>query len=114
MKKISMSALIIGVVLCAIYAQAANNGDENKGGEVPPGMRVEKVGDLKVVLPQGAGLRKKGDVLVVESTAEYAAQKFIEVDNRLVKLESEKDNLRREIDKIKEDLNDIKRRPLSH
>jgi len=110
MKKIGILMLIAGFILCAVCAQAANNDDEN----APPGMRVEKVGDLKVILPKDAGLRKKGDVLVVESTAEYAAQKFIEVYNRLAKLESEKDALRRDINKMKEDLDEIQRKPLVH
>ena len=71
----------------ALFAQAA---EDKKSEEVNtyPGMEIKKVGDVNVLIPKGSKLRHENDLLVIESTDEYAAPRFIEVDKRLDALEA--------------------------
>ena len=91
------------VLVCAFSETLllAESDQESKAANLPPGMVVKKIGGANVVVPEGTRVRKEGDLNIVESTGEYAAQKFTQLEERLDKVESELSALRKDVDELK-------------
>lgn len=96
MKKFTLAVILLLTVSFAFFAYA-----EEKVKEVPEGMRIEKIGDLEVLMPKDAKLTKKGDVFVQETNEEYMARKFHELDERLKKIEEELTEMRKDLQILK-------------
>lgn len=82
---------IISSILVSLSAAAFAEDSVRRTGDInaPPGMEVIKQGDVNVLVPKGSGTHKAGNLVVLESTDEYAARGFVERDNRMAKIESE-------------------------
>jgi len=72
--------------------------------EIPAGMEVKKVGDLRILVPEGAKVERtdKGGLIFVESTSEYTARKLREFEERISELESSLADGLEEIKRLKE------------
>ena len=68
---------------------------------VPPGMETIKEGDVNLVVYKGGRMRKQGDVLMTETTDEYASRKFSDTDNRFKKIEKELETQKKELEDLK-------------
>jgi hypothetical protein len=80
---------------------AADGGtDDYAPGEAPPGMKIEKVGDLNIRIPKDAEVRRtgKGGLLYVEGIDEYAARKLENMEDRIGELEKAQDELKEDDD----------------
>ena len=69
---------------------------------IPPGMEVQKVGDLKVLVPENSKMRKVGDLLVVENMSEYFSRKYPALEEKVNRLEAEQDKLKAQLKQIKD------------
>ena len=83
---------------------------EKGGFRIPPGMEQKKVGDVRVLVPEGGKIFKAGDALVVESSGEYAARKFLSIESRFKKIEEEQKVFKKEIEHLKEAIYRIERK----
>ncbi|MFC1509595.1 hypothetical protein ACFL60_07930 [Candidatus Omnitrophota bacterium] len=77
--------------------------------KIPPGMELRKIGDLRVLIPKGGKIFKAGDALVVETSGEYAAREFSEIEGRFNKIETEQKALKEEIEYLKETIKRIEK-----
>ncbi|MFH0986376.1 MAG: hypothetical protein V1882_12750 [Candidatus Omnitrophota bacterium] len=78
--------------------------------EVPPGMELINVGGIRMVIPQGTKVEKKGSLLVMESADEFAARNFKEMREHLERTESAQDNLRKTIEDLKLEISDLRKK----
>jgi len=103
MKKINLLYPICCCTLLLIFAGTApaEENETKEGVQLYPGMEIKKVGDVNVLIPKGSKLRHENDLLVIESTDEYAAPRFIEMDKRLTKLEAGQQELKAEVKELK-------------
>ncbi len=107
---VNIFTIILTAVLISLHCPAFSE-PENKTQyeEWPAGMTLKKVGGTNVVVPEGTRVRREGDLRIVEGTGEYAARKFVDIDNRFKKIDSEISELRKETEDIKKILADIQR-----
>lgn len=84
------SAILLLAVIFTLLSPAFCE-EEQKSGDVgiPPGMEVRKISDVNVLVPRGAILHKVDDVIVLESAEEYSARRFMEVGERLDRIEEQ-------------------------
>jgi hypothetical protein len=106
MKRINLFLLIFIFSSSFLFVHAQEEGEEKI--KPPPGMEIRKVGNFNLMIPEGAEVRQKGNLLIVESTAEYAARKFLEVEQRLAQIEKKEEKLDKEVEELKKILNEIK------
>lgn len=71
--------------------------------ELPPGMEIIEIGDVKHLVPIGTKVRKESGVVILEGHNEYMARRFIGVEQRLEKIESELEEIRKTIEEIKKE-----------
>jgi hypothetical protein len=76
---------------------------EMEDGEIipPPGMEVVKVGNFNLLIPKGAEVHRKGNLLVVESTSEYTARRFLDMEQQLMQAKTEREELKGKIEQLK-------------
>jgi len=80
--------------------------------QVPTGMELQQVGKkpaYKIVLPKGTGIRREGDLRIVEGTGEYASRKFVEYDDLLDKMNVEIASLRKDVEEIKKTVSEMQK-----
>ncbi|MFH1868371.1 MAG: hypothetical protein ABH843_05320 [Candidatus Omnitrophota bacterium] len=94
-----------------IYAQENEYEDWDKD-DVPEGMEVHKVGDLRVQLPEGSKMRKVGDLLVVESPTEYYARTMSEFKEELEGLKKSQEDIKNELSELKKKVVDMQKKNL--
>jgi hypothetical protein len=78
--------------------------------EVPPGMELINVGGIRMIIPQGTKVEKKGSLLVMESADEFAARNFKEMRARLEKAESNQNDLKKTIEDLKLEISDLRKK----
>ena len=99
-KKMVKKNLIIAIVLfCSsiVFAQNQEQGDK----EIPPGMEIIKIGGANVLVPEGTRARKKGGLIILESTSEYTGRKVLEIEKRIDRLEAQNKELQENITILK-------------
>ncbi len=98
----------MALVCCASPARAQGDGGEK--GSVPPGMKKEKVGDLQILVPKDAEVKRmgKGGLVQVEKSEEYLARKLAELEERLVKMEKAQEAMNKDMDKLKDAMGTLK------
>ena len=99
MKKLKISILIFIFSISAIsaYGQSAFN------REVPQGMEAVQIGGSGwLIVPKGAKTRKVGAQIIVEGSKEYMSRRFFEVEERLGKIEKNQDDIKKELDVLKD------------
>lgn len=80
MRKISFLLWIIAAIILATSALAQ---EDKKDENVPEGMEKIKVGPSEFVIPKGMKMEKKGDLTVMEPSAEYVARRLADIEMRL-------------------------------
>jgi len=97
----SLILIILGIQFLVSGIRSVS-AQENKD-DIPPGMRIEKVGDLKVLIPKGAEVRRtgKGGLVEIETVEEYTARVLDEMEQRLDKIEDNQKKLQEEIEELK-------------
>ena len=87
------------LLISPVYAEE----DSPDSGDVliPPGMEVIKEGDVNVVVPKGARLRRQSSVMLIETADEYASRKFEETDERFKKIENKLASQQKELEDLK-------------
>ena len=77
----------------------------NRTEEIPPWMeKVDKAGQASYLVPKGSKVGKFGAEYNVETTEEYTARRFYEIDQHLDKMEKREEKLDKELNKKLEDL----------
>ncbi|MBI5149929.1 MAG: hypothetical protein HZA28_04075 [Candidatus Omnitrophica bacterium] len=77
----------------------------NKTEEIPPWMeKVDKRGQASYLVPKGSKAGKFGAEYKVETTEEFVARRFYEIDQRLAKAEQREEDLEKELDEKLENL----------
>ena len=100
MKKTSFFILIFILVFSTTLIAA----EEDKNKEVPVGMELVTVKDnYKLLVPEGAKIHKEGPVFVLENINEYAARRFHDIEERIVKIEASQEEFKKEIEQLKKD-----------
>lgn len=120
MGKIIAVFLISSCMFCASIS-AAQYGDTNESEKkdsdtlLRRGLVAREMGPgVTVVVPQGAEAHRVNENLtVLESADEYAARRFVGVEDRLAKLEKENSGLKKELEHIKKYLVYLRRESLS-
>ena len=81
----------------------------------PPGMKIEKVGDLNIVVPKDAEVERtgKGGLIKVEKSEEYLARKLLGMEERFDELEAVQKELIKEIELLKEEVDKLKAKNLT-
>jgi len=69
------------------------------------GLKVEKIGGVNMLVPEGMRVLKKGSMVTVESRTEYLARKLTEINERFDKLEAEQETLKKTIKDLKKSAN---------
>lgn len=82
----------------------AQEGEEE---EVPPGMEVIKIGDVRAIVIIGSKIKKQGDLLILEGTKEFVARKFIETDKRISELEAKGISFEKELEQLRKELKEL-------
>ena len=97
--------LILVFILFVNIVWAEENGE--KEDALPPGMKMEKVGDLEILVPEGAKVERtgKGGLISVESTEKYVARELAEIKKRFEKIEKKYEELKKEVQELKEVIN---------
>ena len=79
---------------------------KSKEVKIPVGMELRKFGNKNIIVPKGAKIHKSGNRLIIEGASEYAARNFLYIKNRIAKLESKYNTLKKELKSLKDSLND--------
>ena len=82
--------LILIIAISAIFNIAAKAKEELKA---PPGMEIIEISGVKYIVPQGAEVRKKGGLIVLEGHNEYVARRFSELEQRIEAIEKKIEDL---------------------
>jgi len=98
MKKVYLPLLSICFLCIACFLIEAK--EEQKA---PAGMEIIEIGEVKYIVPIGTEVRKAGGVVILEGQNEYMARKFIDIEQRLEKIEGELEEIRIVIDEIKKE-----------
>jgi peptidoglycan hydrolase CwlO-like protein len=86
----------------SIYAQ-------EKEEEIPPGMEIKRVGKLDLMLPKDMKVTQKGSVWVVETTQQYIARRFMEMEEQIARLKEEQEALKEEIEELKKNIDELQK-----
>lgn len=70
--------------------------------EIPPGMELRKVGSIKMIVPKGTQVRKKGSLVIMEGPDEYAARNIYEMNSRLMAMEARQLSVERELEGLRQ------------
>jgi hypothetical protein len=105
MKKNICAISIFGLLFftASVWAQEDQNEEE-----VPPGMEIVKVGDVRAVVIKGTKIQKKGDLMVLEGTKEFVARKFLEYDENMSGLKTRDSDIEKELEQLRKELNELK------
>ncbi|MFH0732618.1 MAG: hypothetical protein V2A72_06845 [Candidatus Omnitrophota bacterium] len=97
------------LIFVFVFMHAVLTYAQERKEQVPAGMKIEKVGDLKVLVPQDSKLKKQGDVMMQETTDEYVARKFEDTEKRFETIEKGQKTLEAEIKSLKKQIEEIKK-----
>ena len=75
--------------------------------EVPPGMELVNVGGIRMIIPQGAKVEKKGSLLVMEGVDEFVVRNLKEMNARIEKIEANQDDLGKMVGDLKKEMLDL-------
>jgi len=75
--------------------------------EVPPGMELVNIGGIRMIIPQGTKVEKKGSLLVMEGVDEFVSRNLREMMARLEKMELNQEDLRKMVDELKQEVSDL-------
>lgn len=86
-------------------------GEDNRNGNtvVPDGMEVIKEGGVNILVPKGSRPVSAGSYLVTEDPEQYAARKFMDVEDRFSRVDKEIGALQEELKYIKEAVDSMKK-----
>lgn len=103
MKKniVAISILLI-MVLCSVMV-CAQYEEEGSNTNAPPGMIVKKIGGRNVIIPKDSWVREEGGMLVMEDPNEYAARKFMEIEEHLAKIDTDLETMQKELQELKDE-----------
>ena len=111
-----MAKLILSLSLIFFLTAVGSAADDTekvitlKEGELPPGMEYLQVSPgYREIVPKGTKLLRIGGALVPEGIRGYISRRFMELDERVIKMESELEGLRAEIENIKQLIHEIKK-----
>ena len=76
--------------------------------EVPPGMELVNIGGIRMIIPQGTKVEKKGSLLVMEGVDEFVARNLKEMSARLEKIEASQDDLRKMVGDLEHEMSDLR------
>ena len=96
--------IIILLFICVLFIGCAYGGEDspdNVGLNIPSNMETIKEGDVNLVIYKGSKLHKQGDVLMTETTDEYASRKFSDTEEHFKKIEKELENTKKELEALK-------------
>lgn len=102
-KKISCFILFMAALLSSVSSYPEEEYG-NSSVVIPPGMEVQKVGSVDVIVPKGGRVNKMnedGSLLIIETPDEYAARKFEDTEARLKRIEGELRAQKEEIERLK-------------
>ncbi|MCX5678985.1 MAG: hypothetical protein NTY76_07795 [Candidatus Omnitrophica bacterium] len=80
----------------------ASSDNKEANIEIPPGMELRMMGSIKMIVPKGTQLHKKGSLVVMEGPDEYAARNIYEMNGRLVGLEARQLNIEKELEGLRQ------------
>jgi hypothetical protein len=95
--KRSLCLLVLVFFFSVIFVMA----EEEK---IPRGMEMFKIGETRILLPQGAKVSKNGDLLVLENAAEYASRRILDMQEELEQLRASVEDLRVQVEELKKAL----------
>ena len=87
MRRIGVFILISSLISIVLIVCLENSSFTEE--EVPDGMEIKMVGDLKILVPKGAKVEKtgKGGLISIESTSEFTSRKVENLENRMALIE---------------------------
>jgi prefoldin subunit 5 len=104
MKKITKIILICAAIffcgVSSLYSEDKNNSDVT----IPPGTELQKVGDVQLVVPIGSKIRKEGNLIFMQNAEEYTAERYLEIENKLRKIDENIESLKLQIKELKQQL----------
>ncbi len=75
--------------------------------EIPPGMELMTMGGIHTIVPQGTKIEKKGSLVTMEGTEDFAARNFKEINARLEKIEAIQNDLKKTVDDLKREISEL-------
>ncbi|MFH1836780.1 MAG: hypothetical protein ABH862_01520 [Candidatus Omnitrophota bacterium] len=106
MKKKILSYMILISIICMGISGIAE--EQSNAGDLPPGMKAIKVGSATIIAPKDIRMTRIADIVQRESIEQYAARKFMEVEERIGILEENNKNLTEEVTALKEEIENAK------
>lgn len=106
MRKINCFLLTVIFVFLVISVGA----EEEKKEEAAPGMEIIQIRGSSFMVPKGALVSKKGDLVVIESGNEYVARRISEMEDRLVKIETKQQEFTQQIEQVNKVLSEIQQK----
>jgi hypothetical protein len=79
--------------------------------DIPPGMELRKVGSISMIVPEGTQVSRKNSLVVMEGPDEYAARNIYEMKGRLMALEAQQHDLKKELDDLRETILKLQKTP---
>ncbi len=129
LESVLIFTLILSQGIC--YAQGSNGTQQEiKGGSynfvtitgeevkkkdfnLDPGMELISIRGVNVVAPKGTKVVDKGSWIKVEDVGEFLGRRFDEIEDHLENSEKQQDELRQELTKIKNTLDELYERSLT-
>ena len=103
--------LFISIFIFSILTISAH-GQSIFNREVPEGMEAVRIGGSGwLIVPQGAKTRRVGAQIIVEGSKEYMSRRFFEIEERLGKIEKTQDDLKKDLDALKDLMARMQRNP---
>ncbi|MDD5226905.1 MAG: hypothetical protein PHV97_06985 [Candidatus Omnitrophica bacterium] len=72
--------------------------------EIPSGMELINMGGIRMIVPQGMKIEKKGSLMTMEGSDEFSARNFKEMKERLDKIEASQKDLIKTVDDLKKEI----------
>jgi hypothetical protein len=103
MRRIAVFTAILLLFLPGAFAVAGE-----KDIEALPGMELVRVGNTRLMVPEGARVYKQDGVIVVENAGEYATRKIKISEERVEGINEDIEDLQDKMDELKSALDRIK------
>ena len=78
--------------------------------EIPPGMELINKGGIRMIVPKGMKITKKGSLMTMEGSDEFSARNFDEMNTRFEKLEAGQKDLSKTVEDLKKEVSDLRKK----
>ena len=92
---------VILIMFLSFVLGVAAIAEKRSNEDVPPGMEIITINNVRYLVPKGTKIHKRGGVFVLEGQSEYMAKRFDIIDKHLESIKEKEKGLSFEVEQLK-------------